>query len=420
MTSTRWSDELLDQMRLVGDEPADRAVAALFAAQGTPEWTAIHRQLDSLVDNASALPADLPAELTDYLASTTSIAAPSLTDAAAGEAFFAEYGPEVVMLLGSYSLPAAYAAAKGARVLCRTEFLEKAARLRLFQTAQMIVDVMSPGGLGPAGKGIRAVQKVRLLHASIRHLILTDSRPWDTALGVPINQEDLAGTMMTFSTVILDGLRKFDITVPPAHAAAYLDAWCVIGRMMGIREELIPEDLESARVLTDTIQRRQIATSPEGRRLTSALLAAMGEGLSASTVPAATHGTSLLGHLRDDLDAVMATMEASVTAPLLRTTANVMMRHCLKDETDAHGMSVAEILALPPAAPWATHLADVVTEIGGHIVGALTDTPSQRRMLRWINMRLIESMVAKELGPGRSLFNVPDSLHAEWKRGPTF
>jgi hypothetical protein len=419
MTSTRWSDDLLDQMRLVGDEPADRAVAALFGAQGTPEWTAIHGQLDSLVDNASALPAGLPAQLTDYLASTTSISAPSEAYAAAGEAFFAEYGPEVLMLLGCYSLPAAYAAAKGAQVLCRTEFLEMAARLRLFQTAQMIVDVMSPGGLGPGGKGIRAVQKVRLLHASIRHLILTDSRSWDMALGVPINQEDLAGTMMTFSTVILDGLRKFDITVPPAQAAAYLDAWCVVGRMMGIREELIPADLESARVLTDTIQRRQIAVSPEGRRLTSTLLAAMAEGLSASTTPIATHGTSLLGELHDDLDEVVATVEASVAAPLLRTTAVVLMRHCLQDETDAHGTSVAEILALPPTAPWASHLADVLTEIGGHIVGRLTDTAHQRRMLRWINMRLVDSMLAKELGPGRSLFSVPDSLHAQWKHGPT-
>jgi len=407
-------------MRLVGDEPADRAVAALFAAQGTLEWTAIHRQLDLLVDNASALPAGLPAELTDYLALTASLSPSLRADAAAGEAFFAEYGPEVLMLLGCYSLPAAYAAAKGAQVLCRTEFLERAARLRLFQTAQMIVDVMSPGGLGRGGKGIRAIQKVRLLHASIRHLILKGSLAWDTAvLGVPINQEDLAGTMLTFSTVILEGLGKFDIAVPPEQAAAYLDTWCVVGRMMGIREELIPADLTSARVLTDTIQRRQIAASPEGRRLTAALLAAMGEGLSASVAPTATPGMSLLGQLREDLDAVIAKVEASVGAPLLRTTANVLMRHCLQDETDAHGTSVAEILALPPATPWASHVADVVAQIGGHIVGTLTDTAHERRMLRWINMRLIESMVAKELGPGRSLFSVPDSLHAQWKRGPT-
>jgi hypothetical protein len=320
------------------------------------------------------------------------------------------------MLLGCYSLPAAYAAAKGAQVLCRTEFLEKAARMRLFQTAQMIVDIMSPGGLGPRGRGIRAVQKVRLLHASIRYLILKDSRPWNTALlGIPINQEDLAGTMLTFSTVILDGLGKFDITVPPEQAAAYFDTWCVVGRMIGIREELIPADLTSARVLTDTIQRRQIAASPEGRRLTSALLAVMGDGLSAASLSTGTHGTSLLGHLGD----VLETVERSLTAPLLRATADVLMRHCLRDETDAHGTSVAEILALPPAAPWAGHLADVVTDIGGHLVDSLTATSHQRRMLRWINMRLIDSMIAKELAPGRPLFSVPDSLHAQWKRGPT-
>jgi hypothetical protein len=419
MARTSWADDLLDQMRLAGDEPADRAAAALFAARGTSDWLAIHRQLDALIDNADALPAGLPSALTDYLASTSSLAAPALVDAAAGEAFFAEYGPEVLMLLGCYSLPAAYAAAKGAQVLCRTEFLEKAARMRLFQTAQMIVDVMSPGGLGPAGKGIRAAQKVRLLHASIRYLILHDSRTWNTAaLGVPINQEDLAGTLLTFSTVILDGLRKFDITVPPAQAAAYFDAWRVVGRLMGIREELIPADLPSARVLTDTIQRRQIAPSPEGRRLTSALLASMGEGLSA-TAPSGTHRTSLVGHLREDIDRVVGTLETSVTAPFLRATANVLMRHCLSGETAADGTSVAEILALPPAVPWASHLADVVTDFGGHAIAALTDTSHERRLLRWINMRLIDSMVAKELAPGRPLFSVPDSLHAQWKRALT-
>ena len=413
--STVWTDEFLDRMRLVGDDLADRAVAALFAQQGTPEWSAMLRQYDTLVENAGSLPPGLPPEVTEYLETTSTIPPPGLADAKRGEAFFAEYGPEVLMLLGCYSLPAAYAAAKGAQVLCRTEFLEKAARLRLFQTAQMIVDVMSPGGLGPRGKGVRAVQKVRLLHASIRHLILEDSRPWDTAqLGVPINQEDLVGTLMTFSTVILEGLQKFDITVPPEQAAAYFDAWRVVGRMNGIREELIPADVASARVLTDIIHRRQIAPSPEGRRLTVALLAAMGDGMSA---PAAATGTG--GSLRAELHEVVDKVEQAIAGPLMRSTATVLMRHCLQDEKDARGTSVVDILDLPPAAPWAGHLADVAIEVGSRLLGAVTDTSHERRLLRWINMRLIDSMVTRELGPGRPLFSVPDTLHAQWKRGPT-
>src|SRR5436190_800161 len=82
-------------------------------------------------------------------------------------------------------------AAKAVKVLHMTARLETDAQRRVIETAQLLVDVMASGGLSPSGAGKRSAQKVRLLHAAVRYLI-GKSGQWDPALGVPINQEDLA------------------------------------------------------------------------------------------------------------------------------------------------------------------------------------------------------------------------------------
>jgi hypothetical protein len=89
-------------------------------------------------------------------------------------------------------------------------------------------------------------------------------------LGVPIHQEDLAGTLMTFTHLVRDGLGKLGVIVdwPPG----YLNTWRVVAQIMGLRPEMIPDTPEEAGVLCDTIQARQVQPSPEGRALTTALL----------------------------------------------------------------------------------------------------------------------------------------------------
>ena len=61
---------------------------------------------------------------------------------------------------------------------------------------------MAPESLDPCGRGIRKIQKVRLLRAAIRHLV-TGSGRWDVAAdGVPICQVDLVGTRSTTTRTI--------------------------------------------------------------------------------------------------------------------------------------------------------------------------------------------------------------------------
>jgi hypothetical protein len=144
---------------------------------------------------------------------------------------------------------------------------------RVIETTQMVVDVLSPAGLGPAGHGLRTVQKVRLIHAMNRHLLTANpQRPWNAEWGVPINQEDLAGTLMEFSFVVLDGLSRLGIELEAEDKDAYVHIWANIGKALGLVDELLPSSFEDAKSLARLIRERQIAPSAEGRAMAAALV----------------------------------------------------------------------------------------------------------------------------------------------------
>ena len=272
------TDAILDAARMRGDTLADATVAAIFKQGDT---AAVARLLGSLMKDDQQQPAALPPPVQEFLAKSGEVLKRSPESAAAGERIFAEHGPEIMMLLCCYSLPSSYAARKGVQVLHRTAYLAKRPNRRLFETAQFIVDVLSPGGLGPLGRGLRTAQKVRLMHAAIRHLILadtTDRWPVDD-FGVPINQEDLLGTLMTFTWLILDGLSRLGVRLAPREQQAFLDTWLSVGTLMGIEPQLLPKTVDDAKATTALIERRQVAESAQGREMMAALLGMMESNL---------------------------------------------------------------------------------------------------------------------------------------------
>ena len=276
------TDAILDAARHRGDPLADATVAAIFNDGDT---AAVARLLSGLMKDDQPQPANLPGPAQDYFARLRQgYGGQALTRQGCGgqgEKIFAEHGPEIMMLLCCYSLPSSYAAKKGVQVLHRTAYLAKRPNRRLFETAQFIVDVMSPGGLGENGRGLRTAQKVRLMHAAIRHLILVDrSNPWPVDdFGMPINQEDLLGTLMTFTWLILDGLARLHVTLTPQEQQAYLDTWLDVGTLMGIEPQLLPRTVADAKAVTALIEHRQVAESEQGRDMMAALLGMMDTNL---------------------------------------------------------------------------------------------------------------------------------------------
>jgi hypothetical protein len=189
---------------------------------------------------------------------------------------------------------------------------------------------------------------------------------------VPINQEDLAGTLMTFSQIVLDGLERIGAPLDEAQHGSYLYAWSAIGRIMGIREELIPADLAAARVLTDTIKRRQTQRSEAGDVMVGALLELM----------------------RD-----------SIPGRILRGLPPTLLRFFLRDDS--------RYLALPPA-DWTQILVGAMhwtTRFIDSIVGGFR---LSRKLYRAFNELLIAAMLRAERGPNRPSFDIPDHLKRSW------
>ncbi|MEO9964419.1 MAG: oxygenase MpaB family protein [Reichenbachiella sp.] len=280
------NEQMLAACRLRTDPQADEVIAKVISAGFEKQ---INQVFMTIVQNDrfdketfSPLGQELGGILFEYFEDTHRLPAwadPELI--LQGEQIFAKYGPEIFLLLNVSSLPLCYTCANGAQVLYDTgrllthkENVDPLAR-RLMETAQMITNVMSPGGLATGGHGIVTIQKVRLIHASIRYYLKqrTGDDSWDLEkFGEPINQEDLAGTLMSFGPVILSGLSQLNVELSEDEKAAYMHAWKVIGFLMGIEEALLPDTFEEGFELATAILKHQAAASEAGQALTQSCI----------------------------------------------------------------------------------------------------------------------------------------------------
>lgn len=270
-----WTTELLNQKRLLADPLADEAVAAIVSEKGPKEAGRLFHLLITNID----LPLDeLASPIQDYLAATNQLSAKTdWEQIRLANELFIDHGPKFLLFLYYKSLPLLYLNAKGAVVLERTSrLMHQGADISIFtrrvaETGQFLLDVMTPGHLQPGRAGIRAIQKVRLIHASVRHFM--PKGEWDTAqLGLPINQEDLAQTLMTFGISPVDTLAQFGLTESDNRLWAYVYTWNRIGELLGIDADLLPGSLDEARQLLQTILQRQATKSTAGQALAGALI----------------------------------------------------------------------------------------------------------------------------------------------------
>lgn len=273
----KWTDGFLDLMKNEADPLADQVVAALFEKG---EIAQLNRVLDQLDSNQEAIPEDFPAPVAEFLRATETL--PPWAEEKRllrAQETFTRNGPAFGVALMYASLPSLYAGAMGGvQILAMTGTLRNHFRRRAAETLRFILDVMSPGGLAPRGRGIRTAQKVRLMHATIRHFARVSGR-W-AALpdwGQPINQEELAGTLLAFSAYAVDILEKLDVHLSEDQAEDILHTWQAIGHVLGIQPELYPENLEDARALWSVIAKRNFKPTREAVQLGQSHLAFLNE-----------------------------------------------------------------------------------------------------------------------------------------------
>lgn len=187
-----------------------------------------------------------------------------------GSAFFARNSETIMTLLGLLSLPYCYTAANGAMVLYLSDRMRSDTRKRLYETAEFVWQVMAPNAFKSDGNGFAAILKVRAMHAAVRYYTLNSGK-WNDDWGVPVNQEDMAGTNLSFSLIVIRGLRKLGYTVSRDEQQGFLHLWNVIGFLSGLNRDLIPANGKQAQLMDTAIAKRQFSASLHGATLTKSL-----------------------------------------------------------------------------------------------------------------------------------------------------
>jgi hypothetical protein len=176
------------------------------------------------------------------------------------------------LVLGLRSLPYGYAAPAGNKPLVFSGRLAERAPRRLAETARFVAAVSEPGGLQRRGEGHAITLKVRLMHAQVRRLLVESGR-WDAARwSAPINQHDMLATILLFSQVFLDGLRLLGLRISRAEGDDFIHLWRVIGWLIGVDVDLLPDDERDATTWAEAIFLTQGAPDDDSRALVAALL----------------------------------------------------------------------------------------------------------------------------------------------------
>lgn len=321
---------MLDAFRHQGDELADEVIDT-FAAQYQDSIAELAEKLQNMIrmpleeDLIQVLNKIFPDDeiirkaLENYYNKATAL--PDWVDnnkLNLGGHVFQDHLFTSFMVLGCASLPICYVCRPDVKVLSFTRRLIDDAPRRLVETAQMVTDVMSTGGLTIkdgrlAGKGVQSILKIRLIHASIRHLLVNkenllaahphdnnidpnnfllayvydslqdecnwygDSKPnaWNEKTdGIPINAEALSETLLTFSFLILRGLDKIGVKLNKTQQDAFLHSWNIAGYVLGVKEDLLKEfsNFEQSDVIYTQIMKRRLGKTTDGALLQESLL----------------------------------------------------------------------------------------------------------------------------------------------------
>ncbi len=280
----------VDSLRQLGDADADRCAAELKTDSVTAAET---RRIFATVRKSGVLPSDTPAPLRDFLQAApggprhpTNAALPAWADLAKlerGQQAFMTRSMMSLLVMLCRSLPEGYAAPSMARVLNLSGQLRKYPFHRLMGTLQLLKDVSTPGSFRADGVGTMLAQEMRLLHAGVRTNVapesMRDVAGFRVRFGVPINQEDMLGTVLGFSLLVIEGLERLGVPMAAGEADDFYHVWRVFGYLMGVRrpglepgEDAMPVTLADARAFYATYRRHYVAAdqNPDGVALAAA------------------------------------------------------------------------------------------------------------------------------------------------------
>ncbi|MCA9470488.1 MAG: DUF2236 domain-containing protein [Nitrospirales bacterium] len=276
----KWSDDqFLDGLRMLADRDADRCFEHLRDELKETDFFDLFKELNR---NDSFLSENIPRPLSEFFHASMQV---PLIDGEPidhdrirrGQQVFMTHAMPTALVLLAKSLPEGYAAPSLSRVLSLSNNLTHHPYRRLLGVLQMVINVSTVGGFTPSGKALITVPKIRLLHSGVRKVASEHLANYERQFGVPINLEDMLGTVMGFSYLVIVGLQRLQIGLSDGEAEDYFYLWRIFGQMMGIHpegqpnnSEYIPQNLSEAKEFYESYQRRHyvnVEDNPEGQQL---------------------------------------------------------------------------------------------------------------------------------------------------------
>jgi hypothetical protein len=189
-----------------------------------------------------------------------------------GSRVFRRYAPLQGLVLLCSSLVEGYAYNKPSQVLVSTGRLQKDVSRRIYETGQLLHNMVGKGNIRPGSIGHRTVMEVRLIHSSVRQF-LWNSGKWDAEkYDQPINQEDMAGTVMEFDFMVARGIGRLGVTLSEEEKSLMQYFWRYAGYVLGVKDALLPASLEEQEMLALQLSSHLYSPSPDSEKLAKALL----------------------------------------------------------------------------------------------------------------------------------------------------
>ncbi|MBU3067254.1 DUF2236 domain-containing protein [Nocardia sp. NEAU-G5] len=237
----QWRE--LGEALTVGDAPMDELVEWMYR-EGMDRTRPLFER--ALCEGIAAVP-EAPEPLRDFFVRVET--PPPWLDRellARGERFFRSGGADGLYIARDVALIGGYLASGFNKTLVRTGALEKGPAKRFAETLQWALDVSSEEGMSPLGRGYRSTIHVRLIHALVRRHVaqLPDwrAREW----GLPINQTDMAATLVgALISPVLGGL-VMGMLAPPRDLAAAAHLTRYVGYLIGVEDRFLPNGFRDA------------------------------------------------------------------------------------------------------------------------------------------------------------------------------
>lgn len=144
---------------------------------------------------------------------------------------------------------------------------------RVLSTGRWVALATAPGQMVPGNAGWSNTLRIRLIHAMVRHQLVTDGEWNEAEWGVPINQTysalTIGGGFLALPMLVAGDLG---IQYSAAEREAIAHLWRWIGWVIGVDDAMLPKSFAAAQQLFEVGAQFELEPDESSKKLTRALL----------------------------------------------------------------------------------------------------------------------------------------------------